>query len=441
MSKKDITRRDVLSLDKIQNPSQEAPINPIDRTMTRRQFLKFLKGLSETSLASFLGITIVDEKGKNPLEEDKELIKLVTDLAIYYRGKSIKPTQPGPGSVEFRNLEMYQRSIDDTERQAELERIRARYSIYADEIHPVVRSAIPGHLMDFDKIPEIQEARKIKNVHERVWKIIKILAVQTKGDLLRSKREMRQSNNLIKLLILRDNLNLIIQNFDNLKISETSRIPDISSLRKLLDKVSKIIETIQLSSLDFDQKMGSNPAWSDKLSCNLYASTLIAALGLGHRLSHRVDEHGRPVRTGGRELSAEDTHNWLNKNGEKYGWIRVTNLSYAEKVDMLRKGYIFYGTHPGHNWIITGVEIQGEIQPALNQATNHTLLKLFDTKNIIRSIVESYSGFIQDTREGSVITKEDYYYGANYKIMPYGHGEEELWAIHVDDSKNKPISH
>ena len=412
------------------------------KEIPRRRFLQFALATPGVLTSQNIDklIELVGGRKDKKLEVKETELNLISELAGIIREEDNKRSQSTPDSIESRNTGVYQEAISDEEGIKYLEELRQRYSLNVDEISPVIKNTIPGHRIDYESIQEVLEARKIPNVHERVLTMIKLLSIQTKEDLIDKKRGSLVGDRLLKIMIHIDNINLLIANYEKLStqseiISRKIKFPELERLKIILEELIKIQDSLQ----SIYNQSETNPLFNDKESCNLYAGLLIGMLGLEHRFSHRVNENGKPVKSGGRELSAGNTLKWFLKHGERYGWKRVTHLSYAEKVQMLKEGYIFYGANTGHNWIVTGVEYMGSIRPALTQATEHTLLKFFKTANIIRSPYESYYGFLTNTREKALLTKEQYLYGANYKLMPFGNGTEEMFAIHIDDSKNPPI--
>ncbi len=113
-----------------------------------------------------------------------------------------------------------------------------------------------------------------------------------------------------------------------------------------------------------------------RLACNIYSTDWIAAIGLGDRISHRVDNTGKPISEGGRELGAWEMQEWLINHGVEYGWQDITTLTYEEKVDLLEKGYVFYGADGGHTWVVYGTRnSEGKILPTLTQATSNILME------------------------------------------------------------------
>lgn len=56
--------------------------------------------------------------------------------------------------------------------------------------------------------------------------------------------------------------------------------------------------------------------------CNIFASDVTRAMGA--EIPHRVDANNDPVTTGGTELDANMTNDWLNTDGARHGWREVS---------------------------------------------------------------------------------------------------------------------
>jgi hypothetical protein len=73
--------------------------------------------------------------------------------------------------------------------------------------------------------------------------------------------------------------------------------------------------------------------WDDTF-CNIFVSDV--TLAMGTPVPHRVDANGAPVLSGGRELDANATNDWLHESGGQYGWRKVS----AEEAQRLaNEGY------------------------------------------------------------------------------------------------------
>ena len=113
-------------------------------------------------------------------------------------------------------------------------------------------------------------------------------------------------------------------------------------------------------------------------TCNTYSTTVIRALGIKD-ISHWFGSDGIPQYNEGREYEAKDMLNWLNTHGEDYGWIDTTQMSYDERLALLKNGYIFYGATDVHTWVVFGVETEkGEVVPVLTQSTFNRLFEYPD---------------------------------------------------------------
>ncbi|HEX8474474.1 MAG TPA: peptidoglycan-binding protein [Pyrinomonadaceae bacterium] len=56
--------------------------------------------------------------------------------------------------------------------------------------------------------------------------------------------------------------------------------------------------------------------------CNIFVSDVTRAMGA--EIPHRVDARGNPLASGGTELDANATNNWLHRHGGRHGWRQVT---------------------------------------------------------------------------------------------------------------------
>ncbi len=150
-----------------------------------------------------------------------------------------------------------------------------------------------------------------------------------------------------------------------------------------------------------------NGRYKEVWSCNIYATDfvqrLIQALGRPELLiSHRVDEVGKPVLSGGRELSAKDTKNWLKTHGPKYGWEKLdlaqdTNPKevYKSTIKKLENG-IIYAANDYHNLILVAVtRPNGEKAIAITQATSNITLYFIDDK-YLQEIFKKFELFYLD---------------------------------------------
>jgi|GEM_PF-5531701 len=145
-------------------------------------------------------------------------------------------------------------------------------------------------------------------------------------------------------------------------------------------------------------------------SCNIYATDFVQrltqALGRpGLPISHRVDESGRPVLSGGRELSAKDTKNWLKTHGPKYGWEQLdftqespnhkTKGVYDLITQKLENG-IIYAANNYHNLILVAVTLpNGEKAIAITQATISITLYFIDDE-YLQEIFKNFELFYLD---------------------------------------------
>ena len=402
------------------------------------------------SLAAKYGIKISEEeishtlkpKSKQDTQQEKEI------ETHTYPSLSVNqnlPSQPTLDSIEFRNLETYEQ-VNSNEYLVSLAReLRYLYSPKKSEISPLITNMVHGSLPNFDQMPEIIEARKLPNIQERILAIIKILGVNTQEELKlldeinNLEQKIQQINKEQEVLFLK--LSELEDLYSKEEIKKNQDIYNlILSLRDEYIGLGKQVEDYEakISLIEKEiSKNAGNPAWNDEVIsfCNLYATTLLAALGLFHRISHRVDENGNPVENGGRELNAGGMFNWFREHGSRFGWRDVTDLTHKERMELLRNGAIFYGSSIEHNWIIFGMDVNGfDFRPILTQATDNRSLGLFPniTDGIKdRSLITSWK---------NSMLKLEYL----YKIFPTRKSEKndddyQLWAIFVDDSKNPPV--
>ena len=353
-----------------------------------------------------------------------------------------------------------------------IQALKKEISTPLNQINPEIATLYQrGFILDFSSLTEVKEATSNPDLEESIKKIIQLLSVEAK-EVIEYKTAYLEFYNKPEVINLRKKIELInlirfnltdfqneerivdykkyTQLWNNLFPGKT--IPDAERLSviesDLFFEISKL-ETNYLGSFEFDYEFVVKN-WDNQSSCNLYASSFFACFGLQNKFSHRVDSRNNPViyiknETNGRteffienesgqytkpkgsvrELSAEGQHTWMIEDGEKYGWIDVTNLDYDEKLQKLKEGYVFYGSTEDHNWVIVGLTINGEFQPLLTQATSHVLLGAFKRKEDILAEDEpnpSRSNFYYRNSE---------LYAAGYKFMPqlFGNDEARIFAI------------
>lgn len=407
------------------------------QAISRREFIQLLPDLlrlagigSIITLAAKFGIKILENENKtsqiNNIESSQDTKIQPINKTIIETNQGL-PSQPAPDSIEFRNLETYNQ-VNSYEYLVTLAReLRYLYSPKKSEINPLITNMVHGFLPNFEQMPEIIEARRLPNIQERILSIIKILGVNTQEELklLDEIKDLEQKMQAIYKL--QNSLYNNLEEIDKLLTYDDSGrdqvIMDTQYLiGEIFNKLSKKNEGLLAEIASKEQEIienAVNPAWNSEVIsfCNLYATTILAALGLLHRISHRVDENGNPVESGGRELNARGMFNWFREHGSRFGWKNVTNITHKERMELLRNGAIFYGSTPEHNWIIFGMNVnESDFRPVLTQATYNKSIGLFP--NV--------------TEKESIPMLEDL-----YKIIPVEGCQ--LWAIFADDSKNPPI--
>jgi len=405
--------------------------------ISRREFLRIIRNMSIATLIT-AGTEAIYRYFSSKKDEEKDRVILGVEVD---RPPKVSFT-PYEAEIIRRELAPLNLTVpevssikEEENRPKNLEEIAAEltynYSRRINEIDPNLLRINHGFAFDWSTVPEVLEARNITNLEERVLKMISIISVCTKEEYeFRNKR--RKYSKILdtlyeKLWILHDNtedLSKKIIKMDGSFDAETER--EIQVKRELWNKIKVLERSYNLvESLSY---VYGNPSWNSELSyCNLYATLLMDALNLGHRVGHRVDsiKTGNIVRNGGVELNAEGMHNWFNSHGERHGWVRVSDFSYGEKVKLLEEGYIFYVTSTYHNCIISGITVNGKVRPFLTQATINTTLDLFADFSD-----ESVSGnFYSDTPYNLQLADSS-------KLLGY---EYNLWAIHIDESRNSPI--
>ena len=106
--------------------------------------------------------------------------------------------------------------------------------------------------------------------------------------------------------------------------------------------------------------------------CNIFASDVTRAMGA--EIPHRVDAANNPVTTGGTELDANMTNDWLNTDGARHGWREVS----AEEAQRLaNEGHpaVASWNNPGgigHIAVVRPGEIT-DAGPAISQAGGENL--------------------------------------------------------------------
>ena len=423
--------------------------NPESGNLNRRDFLRRLaiaaKGVAIAALmASGLRASSPEESEQLFSERESKLIEELLTIPIYQ--KIMLPRQVDASSVENRNIQMYNEAYS-TEHLGELSiQLNLQYSPNRADIHPEMQRIRPGFLPNFEKVPEIVEARRNPNLEQRLLTIITALGVCTKEEIAINKRRDQLNQDQQPISHLKD---IILNEIDNLRRNENvsrslrNKFPTIelvnakeAELKLLSQKIDSMDKTIEDLLNKIIYELG-NPSWNDEHInfCNLYATTLLEALNLSHRAGHWVDSSGNIVADGnGRELNAQGMHNWFKEHGERHGWIDVTNKGFSELISMLEQGYIFYGSTKEHNWIIGGITIDGRCRPFLTQATDNTSVKLFPevrTNVTDPKLVLPNSQDAQDSYDSLAMI---------YKLKDiFKTGNAILYAIHMDDSKNPPI--
>lgn len=81
-------------------------------------------------------------------------------------------------------------------------------------------------------------------------------------------------------------------------------------------------ETIEQFAVEHNKRYSSNQQGKQETYCNIFASDVTRAMGA--EIPHRIDQHGNPVDTGGNELTANDTVDWIHQHGAEHGWHKVT---------------------------------------------------------------------------------------------------------------------
>lgn len=419
----------------------------VDKKFSRRRFLRlaaisYLIAELESSGLPIDPVTetsVTKETNSNTFtDEETEFLRKVLEQNIHINSNEAgtSESQPYASSLEYRNPDMYNEVYDGNYLEALSSQLDYEYSPYLSQINPAIKNIRHGVSFDFNQTPEILEARKIEDVHERVLKIVSILAPCTKEEL-KIRNILIKSELMTRILdntkgTLKDSILLILRHSRESNIAKNperelleEKLKILKSIREKYNNQEKATEIFN----NFATNVYGNPAWNDEhiSFCNLYASLLIDALELGHRAGHRVDNNGNIVRSGGRELNASGMYNWFKNHGERHGWKNVSNLTYGEKVKLLEEGYIFYGSSPEHNYIISGIRINGRIRPFLTQATANHTIKLF---NDFSDSATSYRGIPPSQINLDLAGTE--------KLMPSG-SDYQLFAIHIDDSKNPPI--
>lgn len=408
------------------------------QAISRREFIQLLPDLLRLAgigtiiaLAAKIGIKILDEENKRPqtikvheaqVTKTQPLIKSLTET------NQNLPSQSTTDPLDGKNLEN-NKHVDSNERLVTLAtKLKYLYSPKRSEINPLVTGMVHGSLPNFDEMPEVIAARKLPNIQERILAMIKILGVNTQEELklLYEINDLEQKINLICKVL--DGLSHNTDEISKLITFDASERDQIimntqDILWEQYDKLSKKTEDYWAEIVSMEQEIienAGNPAWNSEVIsfCNLYATTLLAALGLLHRISHRVDKNGNPVESGGRELNARGMFNWFKEHGSRFGWKDVSNITHKERMELLRNGAIFYGSTIDHNWIIFGMNVNGsDFRPVLTQATYNKSIGLFPDV----------------TEKESIPMLENL-----YKIIPTEGCQ--LWSIFVDDAKNPLIN-
>lgn len=385
---------------------------------------------------------------------------------------------------------------NERERLEAIKNLRIKYSLPLEEINPQIRFMLhTGYVVDFLSLPEVREALSNTNFQQTLLQIIKILSVESQEsakfanehfdmqmdpEFRNLNRVRNQTERLIEIkkgfkekeinYQIRDERDTLEQQqeyqiFANLwkQCFPNTRIPGLEEIEKLSKSLGwKIIDVGYKYLGEFKSKTNSGldpnyphfdltntpepvEAWqgTGDFTCNLYASSFIACLGLQNRFSHRIDELQRPViykkdersgkvgfyvEEGGRlvspkgkvrELRAADQIDWIsNKGVEEYGWIDVTDLGYDEKVKMLSEGYVFLGGNGEHNWIIIGLEINGKIEPVLTQSSDYVSMKLFLPKEQMANSRYLLGDCARDNKDGSNYTEPYIPFAKPYKLNP-----------------------
>ncbi len=354
-----------------------------------------------------------------------------------------------------------QKNLETTKADSEaalllkIKNLKLQYSTNSYDVVEGVKKLNGRFIYDVSTIPEIQNANKRNNLTDTYLEIIKTLSVQTREEV---KLEYEEASSVAYLQQLGYLKRMGDQNDPAIQVEWRKNFPNIPFPGSETIESLIIEEQIKLNSILY--KKNNQPpkgidTWNnpDRYSCNLYAATFIQSLGLQETFSHRVDGNNRPVlyvqgedgktylkvrnkETGKlenarnvRELNAKGQLNWIESHGSEYGWSEVTDYSYDEKIKMLREGYIFFGGSNKHNWIVIGVEIDGQTIPMLTQSTTNYSMVPFESKE---KFDQKYSTYNNPYQTDTIAHNPNY--AAKYKLMPNlykDYPEAKLFAIKV----------
>jgi hypothetical protein len=447
----------------------------------RRRFLRLIPPTVLASITNKSSFELLNEirsqnnttpnhNGSSIMDEEPQSLLIDPEMEIFLE-EYIHNHQTKIEDQKESNNEIYwERELESLIR---IQEFKISKAIPFTEINPqILNLYLKGFILDFTSLPEIKEANLNPNLQERFIKIIKLLAVQSKEELQFNLKILKEYSNPRRMEILKKvrSIDKIVSiyfshntdsNFENnpqgysgrfspeflreWKITFPNKQPP--SLEQLLALQEYYYNQLaKLEGWQFEEEIPVIQTWDNQASCNLYASSFMACLGLQNKCSHRVDSENNPIiyvldpKTGRtklmiekegsmmepigniKELSAADQHQWFQKYSEKHGWVDVTNLSYEKKVELLKDGYVFYGSSEGHNWIILGLELDSKFQPVLTQATYNNFFSCFIPEEYLGKKINSFLYSELETK-----------YAEIYKLMPQLDHETnaKLFAIKI----------
>lgn len=414
---------------------------------------RFLKGAAAGALGAFLGpdsrIPALDAKPREPVQTSPEVANISTSTSTDSPTQSMETSPrenflssiPDLKSFKF-DFEKYRESVE------KFNQIRLSYSRPYNEIPAEILNLHKnGFKADFTSFKEVQDALNNPNVSERFLQIIKFLSVQSREEVLYDIRSGELS--MVPEIIREEKKQALLSYFSNHYYNDSE---NSTAKARLLQEWKICFPNKEFPTFEMFQESNSLyfaklyqiwnelnqytytdvESWSNQNSCNLYASTFIACLGLQQYFSHRVDSKGNPIiykknESGNvfdkilingeylnpigevRELSAEGQHNWIIQNGSKYGWEDLSKSSIEEILSHLEKGEVIFGSTPDHNWCLVGIKIGDKVFPALTQATSNQLLRIFPSISDLKSF--DYSDL------SDKIVSFDSIFGYFYKLL------------------------
>lgn len=243
-----------------------------------------------------------------------------------------------------------------------------------------VEGTNPADLPDFENIPKMQEIiNQYRIDYSEIGSARARQKLYFRVALFLLPRNKEATQKFLNAEDLKQQVKALEDKLES--ANDTTRedlLKQISYLRDLIKDLENFEYSEDVRNLRY---LPMNNIWT----CNIYATDFFAAICSQQDelpISHRVDQEGNPVKTGGRELDALGMMSWLESYGAERGFKDVTDFTLEQKIYLLSQGYIFYGCYDypdnepslddyGHNYIIFGINSNGRTIPILSQATTN----------------------------------------------------------------------